>query len=263
MYASHISPGPLYERNIRRIPMSRRKMTPAFASGGRRRQRRPKRQTKNAKEQLEEFMDVKIPRSLQASSPFPGDMVRKLTFHQVGVRQGAAPYIIYELRVNGAYRPDNALSPPGFAELAQIYGLYRVLNTRVRFNVVSNEPSIPVFFGLIFRDIQPSTVLTTYQLAVESLSIAPTSGPYCVGETQGTSNYRSRWYKIPPASVVANPLTYYGSTTFEGSVSANPTDLIWCAVVFYSPSNAINLSNGAFVDFYLEMSTRFYSLILQ
>ncbi len=214
----------------------------------------------NSTSTLDRLMDSKIPKSLNGNSPFPNEMTRKLTFHSVGVSGGAASFQIYELRCNAAYQPDAATSPPAFSQLAAIYNSYKVTHVRVRYNISSNEPSIPVFFGLIFRDAQPSTVLTTYTLAVESLSISPTSGPEIVGETTGMSVYKSRWYKIMPAAIVGNALDYYGSTTFEGGASANPTDLVWVALVMYSYASGTNLTNGAFRDFYLEMTTRFYSL---
>ncbi len=209
---------------------------------------------------IEVLMDLKIPKALSPTSPFPNDMTRKMLFHAVGVKGGAAAFQIFELRCNAAYQPDAASSPPGFSQLAAIYNSYKVTHVRVRYNVCSNEPTIPVFFGLIFRDQQPSAVLTTYALAVESLSIAPTSGPEVVGETQGMSVYKSKWYKIMPAAIVGNALDYYGSTTFEGGSAANPTDLTWVALIMYSYASGTNLTNGAFYDFYLEMTTRFYSL---
>ncbi len=212
---------------------------------------------------LDDMMDLKIPKSLQPSSPFPPQMDRKLLFHQVGISQGAASFLVYELRCNGAYRPDNATSPPGFAELSQIYNSYKVTHCKVRFNICSNEPTIPIFFGLIYRDVQPSTVITTYTLAVESLSIGPTSGPELVGETQGASLYKSRWYKIMPGAIVGNAIDYYGSTTYAGGAASNPTDPTWVALVMYSYASGTNLANGCFRDVYLEMTTHFYSMIVQ
>lgn len=221
------------------------------------RQRKGRKQTQIT---LEQLMDLKVPKSLTSTSPFPNDMTRKLTFHSVGVSGGAAAFQIFELRCNAAYQPDGASSPPAFSQLAAIYNSYKVTHVRVRYNVASNEPAIPVFFGLIFRDAQPSTVITTYTLAVEALDIAPTSGPQLVGETSGMSVYKSRWYKIMPAAIVGNALDYYGSTTFEGGSASNPTDLVWVALVMYSYNSGVNLTNGAFRDIYLEMTTRFYSL---
>lgn len=209
---------------------------------------------------LESLMDLKIPKSLASTSPFPNEMTRKLLFHTVGVSGGAAAYQIYELRCNAAYQPDASTSPPAFSQLAALYQSYKVTHVRVRYNIASNEPAIPVFFGLIFRDAQPSSVITTYSLAVEALTIAPTSGPELVGETSGMSVYKSKWYKISPAAIVGNALDYYGSTTFEGGSTSNPTDLVWVALVMYSFASGTNLTNGACRDFYLEMTTRFYSL---
>lgn len=209
---------------------------------------------------LEQLMDLKVPKSLSSTSPFPNDMTRKLLFHTVGVSGGAASFFIYELRCNAAYQPDGASSPPAFSQLAAIYNSYKVTHVRVRFNIASNEPAVPVFFGLIFRDSQPSTTLTTYSLAVEALTIAPTSGPELVGETSGMSVFKSKWFKVMPAAIVGNALDYFGSTTFEGGSSSNPTDLVWVALVMYSYASGTNLTNGAFRDLYLEMTTRFYSL---
>jgi len=143
--------------------------------------------------------------------------------------------------------------------MAAIYSLYLVTGFKIRYVVAGNEPAIPVNFGLVFRDIQPSTVITTYALAQNSLEVAPTTGSNMVGETTGQSIWRSRWIKIKPAAVVGQAFSYYGTPAYGAAVTANPTALIWCALVATSFAAGTNIANGVIVSMNMQLSTRFYS----
>jgi len=210
---------------------------------------------------LERLIHEKIPASLMSNAPFPSDTDRKLSFRFVGPLTAVAQFQIKEFRINGAFQPDGASSPSGFAQLAAIYGEYKVTNFRCRYNVAANEPGVPVFFGLIFRDVQPSTTLTTWTLVKDALEIAPTTGPQLVGETTGTSIYKSPWYKVHPSAIQGNPLEYMGSTLFGAAVTSNPSDLLWVAFLCQSHSSGTN-GCGLFLDIFLELTVHFYSLIV-
>jgi len=140
-----------------------------------------------------------------------------------------------------------------------IYGFYIVENFKVRFNLAANEPAEPVFFGLIFRDIQPSTTVTTYALAQNCLEIGPCTQSNLIGETTGSSVYRSRWYTITPDQVLGASVSYYGNANYSAAVTANPTAILWCAFIMYSIAAGTNLTNGAFLQIKLKFKTRFYS----
>jgi hypothetical protein len=204
-------------------------------------------------------MAAPIPKGLMGSSAFPSAMKRKLLFRFQSVLNGAVDHITQDFRLNGAFSPDGVGSCTGFAQLAAIYNFYKVINNRFRFNVVSNEQAVPVFFGCICRDAQPSTSITTWAIASNSLELAPTTGPLLVGEATGASVYRSRWYAIHPAVPVGNALEYYGYGVYSSTVASNPAQLTWVSFVLNSVAAGTNLTNGCFLDFYLEFTTEFYS----
>jgi len=143
-------------------------------------------------------------------------------------------------------------------ELAAIYNFYVVTHVKVRFEVSANEPALPVFFGYIFRDTQPSTIITTFPLARDALEVAPTTGMFLIGETTGSSVFRSKWYKIRPDEVIGNPLSYYGNYNYSAAVGSNPAQLIWGTFILTSYQNATLLTNGAFLNLNLVMTTKFY-----
>jgi len=205
------------------------------------------------------IMSTHVPKNLMRSSPIPPFTIRRLLYQYNAVVQGAAPFILVEFRANGAFSPDAVGTPSGFNEMATMYTLYLVTHVRVRYSVAANEPAVPVNFGLIFRDIQPSTIINTYQKAINSLEVSPSTGPNLVGETTGMSVYRSRWYKIQPAAVVGQAFSYFGTPAYGSAVTSNPTALIWMDFVLTSFNAATNLTNGAFLSLYLELTTRFYS----
>lgn len=204
-----------------------------------------------------------IPRSLQGSTPFPTFMIRRLAYMDpTFVLQGASPYRLREFRLNDIWDPDPLLgggSVSGYTQLISIYNFWRVEGFRFRFEVVSNEPAVPVLFGGICRDVQPSTTIGSYADAQNSLEVAPTTGPHMVGQTSGNSVFRSRWYSCAPATIQGNPLTYMGDQGAVGGDATSPGSVLWFAFVLLSAIGG-NLTNGAIVTVYLNFTVRFFSL---
>jgi hypothetical protein len=209
--------------------------------------------------EVDNIMSIRVPRNLMASAPIPPFQVRKLNFQYNAVVQAAAPFVLVEFRMNGAFSPDAVGTPAGFNEYAALYTLYQVTHFRFRYSVASNEPAVPVNFSWIFRDIQPSTIINTYAKAINAMEVAPTTGPNIVGETTGQSVYRSGWHKLMPAAVIGNAFSYFGNAAYGAATTANPTALVWADFVATSFSAGTNLTNGCFLSVYLELTTRFYS----
>lgn len=223
--------------------------------------RRPRRNRRavNEHQSVDAIMRTRIPRNLMRSSPVPPFRKVKLIFKSTSVIQGAAPFVVSEIRINGAFSPDTVGTPSGFNEWATMYTLYQVMHVRLKFSVAANEPAVPVNFAFIFRDIQPSTIINTFAKATNAVEVAPTTGPKIVGETTGMSIYNSPWYDIDPAAIIGNAFSYYGNAAYGAAVTANPTALVWAAFILTSFQAATNLTNGAFLSLYVELSTRFYS----
>ncbi len=223
------------------------------------RQQRRKART-NELQLLHSLVGGRFPKDLMGSAPFPSSMTRKMLYHQRLLLQGAVPFIVQDFSINDPFAPGSTGTCTGFSQLAAIYAAYLVIKVKFRYNVSSNENALPVFFGCISRDIQPSTTITTWAQANDSLEIAPTTGPQLVGETSGQAIYRSKWYSLDPSCLVGNPLQYYGSGSFSGQSTGSPSSLIWTSFILVSDVAGTNLTNGAFLDFYLEMTTEFFSL---
>jgi hypothetical protein len=231
-------------------------------------QTKRKQQTKTKRNEnisFDELSRTKIPKSLMHASPFPMEMTRTLTFFEPSlvIQDASNPFKLREWRINSVYDPDPLIgggTVAGYHQLVAIYDQWKVINFKVRYEVAGNEPNVPVIFGLIFRDQQPSTIISAYADAQNALEIAPTTGPNIVGQTTGMDVYRSPWYKVKPSSIMGNPLTYNGAIEYQGSTSANPTQVIFLGFVALSIGSTINLTNGCILTIYMEFTTRFYSL---
>ncbi len=214
----------------------------------------------NEKALLHDIVQARFPRNLMGSTAFAASMTRKMCFHERVLLQGAVPFIVQDYRVNGVFNPGAGGSCTGFAQLAAIYSAYFTFKVRFRFNVAANEPALPVFFGCIARDTQPSTTIASWANANDSLELAPTTGTLVVGEASGQGIYRSRWYTLDPGDIVGNRLQYYGSGGYGGLTSGLPPSLVWVSFILASDVAGTNLTNGAFLDMYLELTTEFFSL---
>jgi hypothetical protein len=210
---------------------------------------------------LHDIVQARFPRDLMGSTAFPTNQMRKMVFHERLLLQGAVPFIVQDYRVNNPFSPTGGAGTcTGFAQLAAIYAEYLVVKIRFRFNVVSNENALPVFFGCILRDTQPSTTIASWANANDSLELAPTTGPLVVGETSGQGVYRSKWYTVDPSDIVGNRLQYYGSGSYAGLTSTSPSSIVWLSFLLVSDVSATNLTNGGFIDMFIEMTTNFFSL---
>lgn len=229
---------------------------------GRRRRPGKKINQQNLNEVLNE---ARVPRALMGSSPFPMYMIRKLSFYEPNLvlQNPLASFVLKEWRINSVFDPDPLISGgtvSGFPQLAAIYQNYRVENFRVRFEVAGNEPGLPLSIGLCFKDAQPSSTVTTYLRAQDALEVDPTTGPHVIGETTGSSVYRSKWITIKPSAILGNPRSYMSDTAYASAVTTNPPQVVWMAFLLNSPSAIINLPNGCVLSIFMQFTTRFYSL---
>jgi len=206
----------------------------------------------------------RIPKSLMGNSPFPPFEVVNLSYDEPTlVLNAASSFIVREFRLNSAYDFDPLLgggTMSGYNAMVARYSTYHVEGTKIKYTVVSNEPALPVTFGIIYRDTQPSTTITSYALAQSALAQAPTSGYQMVGQTTGMSVYRSPTYRLSPSDVIGKPLTYNSEQGYDGQAGSNPLQLIWCAIIVLGITSATNLTNGIILSLNAKLRTRFYSL---
>lgn len=203
----------------------------------------------------------RIPRNLMRNSPFPMSMRRNLVHRFVYQLSDAThSFKLLELRLNGPFQPDLSNTASGFNELAAIYSLYQVYRAHVSYTYSTVETANPTFFGLVFRDIQPSATITTYATATDALEVAPATGAQTVGVLTGTSIYNSPKYSIDLGHMLGNTLAYRSlANQYGAQTNANPTGILWVAFVLLSIAAATNLTLGGYFQVELEFECEFWS----
>lgn len=221
-----------------------------------------KKRRENRYVELDILTSSRVPRNLKGSSPFPPTMTRKMTLFEPNLTLvSAANFGFKEWRINSAFDPDPVLGGgtiAGYNELAKIYNQYRVEKVNVKFSVANNETVLPITFGLVFRDIQPSTKIINYADAVNALEVAPTTGPFAVGINTGMDIFRSRRYKISLGDIVGDELFYRTDGSFQALVTVNPAALLWMAFIFLSPT-AVALPLGLELVITIEFTIKWFS----
>lgn len=204
-----------------------------------------------------------IPRNLKGSFPFPETQIVKLTSILNFAMQGAATFVVNDYRLNSLYQFNvtggTTHDFSGDTQLAAIYDSYHVQDVSVSFQLCGNEAAQPVFFGLIFKDDQPSVSVTNFTHAVNALEVAPTTGPIIVGQTTGMETYRSKWFHIPLGSIVGNATSYASDLSYTSSFgNFNPTQAVWMGAIAYAIGG--NITNGIIVSLRTELTLRVYSI---
>lgn len=203
-----------------------------------------------------------IPRNLRGSSPFPESMVVKLTCSLNFAMAGASTWFIRDYRLNSLFAFDvvgggtNDFS--GVTQLAAIYDSYHVQSFKVKFILCGNETGQPVFFGLTFKDDQPSVTVTNFTHAVNALEVSPTTGPLMTGQTTGMEIYRSRQYSMHCGDIVGNRLSYNSDLSYTASFGSNPSQAVWMGAIAYTVGG--NATNGVIVNLHTELTVRVYSI---
>lgn len=203
-----------------------------------------------------------IPRNLHGASPFPESRIVRLTAIHTYSLAAAATFVVHDFRANSLYQFDisggttNDFS--GTTQLAAIYDSYHVTKIKVSFSLSGNESGQSVYFGLTFKDDQPSTTITNQTHAINALEVSPTTGPVVVGQTTGMEIFRSKVYNINCGSIVGNPLSYASDISYTATFGTNPNQNVWMSAVAYSVGG--NMTNGVIVLMRTELTVRVYSL---
>lgn len=206
----------------------------------------------------------RVPRSLFGASPFPMSMDRNLTFQENILLQGANPYLVKDFRANSCYDPDAAIgggTVVGFLLMSNIYQNYFVRKISWRYTLSSNEPSVPVNFGFVLRDKQPSTTYVSWAECQYALNEAPTTRMNTVGETSGMGIYRSPEYSVDLGTVIGKKLTYMSDVDYSAAVTTNPSQIVWLSFMLLGATSSTALTNGAILNLSITFHTHFWSLV--
>ncbi len=202
-----------------------------------------------------------VPRSAGLSGPFPqSDVVKCRFFNRVTI-SGAAPFVVFDLRMNSVWQPQVAGATgvvSGYAGSAARYASYRVEWFKMSIRVVCAEAANAVSFCMVLNDTQPSTTITTYQQALTAFGSSATYFRNTVGQISGQPVYRSPQLSLSPGSIVGNPLMYFSDRDFASSTGSNPNQACWASFVALSDSSGVNLTNGVILDIDIEYRTIFF-----
>jgi len=223
---------------------------------------------------LEREMIARVPRGLFhkfAGKPWDQEY---FGFSDSLVVSGASPFLVRDYRINSGWQP----VPGGltgtmsmYTSSAFKYAIYRALTHYLGIAVNNNE-LFRVSGYVIFSDTQPSTKITSYALAVQYAKAAFAYLQFSLGYATGQGRFDQlrRPIKNPIAEIVGNPLDYYASDNYAGTLGTpliaipvagtNPAQTVWASFVIYSDGPLQNLTNGVFLDWESYTRILLYSL---
>jgi hypothetical protein len=212
----------------------------------------------------EQLNNTSTPNNLRNNYPFPQSKVYKIVMCETYVEQGASPFVIRQFALNDITLPDPASVtslPTGLNSISTIYGSFHVQKVDFKYELVNNEPTFPLNFGVIFRDFQPSLAILNYQQSQDTLELGLTSGIHTVGINSGQSRYISPNYRLELGKVVGNMISYMSDIRYTGQLPAiSPNQKIWGGIIIRSPTSSLNLTNGGVVTVTICFHVRCYSL---
>jgi hypothetical protein len=201
---------------------------------------------------------------LVGTFPFPTSQIVSLRAIFNFTQNTGVTFSCNDYRINSLYQFDivgaTSTDFSGTTQLAAIYESYHVERISVKFELNSIDAAQPIGYGLVFKDTQPSTLITTRAHAINSLEVTPTTGPHVVGVATGMSVFRSRVYTIDIGRVLGNPISYQSDIDYTSSFGAfNPAQALWMGGVAYSVGGVASTS-GVEVMLTVDLRVRVYSI---
>jgi hypothetical protein len=169
---------------------------------------------------------------------------------------GASPQVVKRWNPNSAYTPETgggSASTPGYADLAQLYGYYRVAGYSYEVTI-SNLEAFGVVVYCINSNADPTTSVNSTIASnpkCQSCSLSPKGG-------FDRHVFRGRF---TIASIVGSPSVKWDDL-YSALINANPADVTWLGVGVQSIGGS-NLTNGVCCEVKLLQYTIFYDYLLQ
>lgn len=177
------------------------------------------------------------------------------------VKNAAQSYVVREFKANDLFDPDPLLgggSYSGYNVQALKYSRNIVTHLEVEMSIENLEPAAILNAYIIFRDIQPSLTITSYNAAVSSAEVAPRTIPLSMGVSTGNSKAVIKG-KIPLAAILGRPLEYLTDTGYAANSNSSPPQSIWMALVVFSYSPVSLIPNGVSAIMSLWATTNWFS----
>lgn len=213
---------------------------------------------------LEIMNHTKVPRALAHNTPFPPKMKRVMRYIDptLILKNPGSSFLVREFKVNDLFDPDPLIgggSVSGYTELSAIYGRNLVTHASVELRVTSIEPLEVLNYYIIYRDAQPSTIITSPLLAESSAETAPATHIVQTGQANAMSKAVIPRIKIPLASVLGRPLEYLTNMNFTAASGSSPNQQIWMAIVVYGYLGTTNITNGAACVISIDFTVEWFS----
>jgi len=205
-----------------------------------------------------------IPRNVGGTGSWPSEMMLNLVSTLTFNPAGAVPFSVIDFRLNSIWQPfvgGATGTASGYAGASNIYSNYHVERVTISFTVAANETANSCSFGFVLNDTQPSTLINTYAKAFTALGSRMCFLRSTIGDTAGTSLFRSRSKAINAGDIVGNPLAYFGGLDFSGSMGANPNQAVWGSFVLMSESASLNITAGVITTIRICQRTRLYGVL--
>lgn len=211
----------------------------------------------------EEYYLSRVPRSLQTASPFPPCMIKDFPAKFTYTAQAAATFSVRDYMINSMFNLDSTggttNSYSGTTSVSGIYDIYHVLATKVRLTVIGADATQEICACIIFRDVQPSTVITNRAQAIQASEVQPASRVVTVAAAPGMNRsvVSTGWVDI--GDVLGNALSYAADVAYTSNFGADPSSKYWMDVLTWSLSGTAS-ATGAVLLVEIQSVIRFFSL---
>jgi hypothetical protein len=225
-----------------------------------------KKNTKNKYQPIKTVANY-IPRELQREAPFPPEVVVDLVYnsHVTKIVSPASNYAITEYKVNSPVDPEaigGGTQPTGLNQWGTMYNLLRVQSIKVDISFTNMETDNGLFVAWILRDKQISSDLTTLDRIKDAIEVSPSSGVKELGVRDGPARGRIKHPFVQLADVVGDRSTYLGDQGFTSAINADPSQLVWGAILVYNDDDTGLTFLGAGLTYKIKitMRTKFFGV---
>jgi hypothetical protein len=169
---------------------------------------------------------------------------------------GASPSVVKRWNPNSAYTPETgggSGATPGYADLAQLYGYYRVAGYSYEVTISNLEA-----FGVVVYCVNSNADPTT------SVNSTIASNPKCQSSSLSPKGGFDRHVfrgRFTIESIVGSPAVKWDDL-YAALINANPADVTWLGIGVQSIGGA-NLTNGVCCEVKILQYTIFYDYLLQ
>jgi len=197
--------------------------------------------------------------------PIPLSQIYRFGYFVRGVLQNAAAsFAVADFRINVPRQPvvGGPIGPcAGWTSFSASYLGAIVQTFKVKLTVEANEPGLSLSAYLIFSDTQPSTLITTYALALTNTHSINTFAHCSVSQTTGMSRAVNKMVIVKPGQILGNPMNYHAESDYVQEQAVNPPSIIWCSVVVVSPVATTFIPNGIIFDFDATFVSKAFGLL--